>query len=107
MRLAAVVCEACAIRLSDLIAFRSPDGSFRHISLVKQKRLDYLMDGSNDGTLTRAERKELERMVRECEEMSLHNTRNLANRRQAAGARRRAPWLDGGVAVGMRRSANS
>ena len=84
MRLASAICEACEVSLSKLIVFRSQDNSFHHISLVKQKRLDYLMDGNNDGCLSEAELAELRQMVRECEEMTLRNAQFLAEQHQAA-----------------------
>ncbi len=83
LRLAGVICQVCEVPLSDLIVFR-PEEGFQRITLAKQKRLDYLMDGNNNGTLTEAELEELRRMVRECEEATVHNARYLAQRHQAA-----------------------
>ena len=41
------------------------------------------MDGNNEGRLTPAQRKELQGLVREAEEIALSNARKLANQRRA------------------------
>ncbi len=86
LRLAGAICQVCEVSLSELIVFRPAEGGFRRISLVKQKRLDYLLDGNNEGTLTKPELEELRRMVRKSEEMTVHNARYLAEQRQATHA---------------------
>jgi hypothetical protein len=82
LRVAAVVCEVCRIPLSELIAFEAPRGKLRRLPAAKQKRLDTLMAGNNQGSLTEAERKELRTLVREAEEVMLDNARTLAGQRQ-------------------------
>src|SRR5258708_7194604 len=49
LRVAGAVCELCEIPLSELITFASANSKLRHLSAVKQKRLDILMAKNNDG----------------------------------------------------------
>ena len=86
LRLAGVICQVCEVPLSELIVFRPSEDEVRRLSLVKQKRLTYLMDGNNNGALTEAESEELRRLARECEEMTVHNARFLAGRRHQTPA---------------------
>jgi hypothetical protein len=86
LRLASAICEVCEVPLSGLIVFHKAEDGFRRLSAAKQKRLDYLMDGNNNGTLTEAELEELRRMARECEEMTLHNSELLASQLQEAAS---------------------
>jgi hypothetical protein len=53
-------------------------GKLRRLAAGKQKRLDALMAGSNDGRLTDAEGQELRALLREVEEIMLDNARRLA-----------------------------
>ena len=82
LRVAGAICEVFALPLSDLISFEAPRKKLRRLAARKQQRLDTLMDKSNGGTLTSAERQELRALVREAEEITLHNARQLAEQRQ-------------------------
>ncbi len=48
----------------------------------KQDRLDVLMDKNNQGKLSRNEQRELQDLVRETQEITLHNARILAEQRR-------------------------
>ncbi len=85
LRIAGAICQVCDVPLTDLIVFRSEEG-FRRLSPTKQKRLDWLMDGNNNGTLTETELEELRRLAHECEEMTLHNAQFLATQHQEASS---------------------
>jgi len=84
LRLAGAICQVCEVPLSDLIVFRSPEDGFRRLSQAKQRRLDLLLDRNKEGTLTEAERTELQGLVRETEEMTLHNAQYLLGQREQA-----------------------
>jgi hypothetical protein len=78
LRLAGAICRAFGVELTDLISFQAPSGQLRHLSRVKQRRLDELMDKNNNGALLADERAELEGLVRDAEEVTLANARLLA-----------------------------
>jgi hypothetical protein len=82
LRVAGMICQVCDIPLSKLIAFESSEIRLRRLSASKQKRLDALMNKSNQGRLTSAERKELQELVHDAEEIALSNARKL---RRSAG----------------------
>lgn len=82
LRVAGAICQVFALPLSDLIAFETPDKKLRRLPARKQKRLDVLMAGNNEGRLARAEKQELRELVREAEEIMLDNARQLAEQRQ-------------------------
>jgi hypothetical protein len=82
LRVAGLICQVCGVPLSRLIAFEIKDAQLRRLSDAKQLRLDELMGANNEGRLTPAQRKELQGLVRETEEISLHNARRLASRRR-------------------------
>jgi hypothetical protein len=71
-----------AVPLSELIVFEMPRRKLQRLSAAKQKRLDALMGKSNEGSLTSAERQELQALVREAEDVMLDNARRLAEQRQ-------------------------
>jgi hypothetical protein len=77
MRVAGAICDVCDVSLSDLITFEAQTGNLQILSVAKQQRLDSLMTGNNEGTLTEAEREELRSLVREAEEITLCNARLL------------------------------
>lgn len=81
LRVAGVICQVCDVPLSALIAFENPRPKLRRLPASRQKRLDALMANNNEGTLSRSERKELEGLVREAEEIALENARTLARQR--------------------------
>ncbi len=86
LRVAGMICQVCEVPLSNLIAFEMTEARLRRLSATKQRRLDALMDNNHEGRLTRAERKELQGLVREAEEIALSNARKLANQRRALSA---------------------
>jgi hypothetical protein len=86
LRVAGLICRVCEVPLSRLITFEMEDGRLRRLSEAKQRRLDELMAGHNEGRLTAAQRKELKELVRETEEIALDNARRLARRRRALSA---------------------
>ena len=83
LRVAGMICQVCEVPLSRLIAFETMDPRLRRLSTAKQRRLDVLMAGNNEGRLTPAERKELQGLVREAEEIALSNVRKLARQRRS------------------------
>ena len=83
LRVAGMICQVCDVSLSKLIAFELTDIRLRRLSTAKQRRLDVLMDRNNQGQLTSAERKELQVLVRDAEEIALSNARKLAGQRQS------------------------
>jgi len=58
--------------------------SLRRLPPLQLRRLSTLMDKNEDGRLTRAERRELEELGREADELMLENSRAIAT---ALGAR--------------------
>jgi hypothetical protein len=83
LRVAGLICQVCEVPLTRLIAFEMEDVRLRRLSAAKQLRLDELMDGNNEGRLTPAQRRELQGLVRETEEIALRNARRLASRRRS------------------------
>ncbi len=73
LRVAGLICQVCGVPLSRLIAFEIEDAQLRRLSAAKQLRLDELMDTNNEGRLAPAQRKEFQGLVRETEEIALHN----------------------------------
>jgi hypothetical protein len=86
LRVAGLICRVCEVPLSRLITFESEAVGLRRLSAAKQRRLDELMAGHNEGRLTAAQRKELQGLVRETEQIALDNARRLASRRRALSA---------------------
>src|SRR5258708_35115336 len=82
LRVAGALCEVFALPLSELISFEAPRKKLRRLAVRKQQRLDTLMARSNEGSLTSAERQELQALVREAEAITLDNARQLAEQRQ-------------------------
>jgi Cro/C1-type HTH DNA-binding domain len=83
LRVAGMICQVCGVPLSKLIAFESAEIRLQRLSAAKQKRLDALMDRSNQGRLTSAECTELKTLVCDAEEISLSNARKLASQRRS------------------------
>ena len=69
MRVAAAICQVCAVPLSDWIVFAEDAGMLRVLTSDKQGRLDALMAKNNEGNLSQAERSELHALVGEAEEV--------------------------------------
>ncbi len=86
MNVAGAICQVLSLPLSELIAFETPRKKLRRMTAAKQKRLEALMAGNNEGQLTDAERQELRALVREAEEIMLDNARHLAEQRQTLAA---------------------
>jgi hypothetical protein len=82
LKLAAAICEECGVSLAELITFTQPQESLRRLSSEKQKRLDALMERSNEGRLRAGERKQLEALVTDAEGITLANARFLASQRK-------------------------
>ena len=55
LRVAWLICEICRVPLSELVVYEKPPHRLRRLAASKQKRLDTLMSGNNDGTLTTVE----------------------------------------------------
>ena len=83
LRVAGMICQVCDVPLSKLIAFELTEIRLRRLSAVKQKRLDILMDKNNQRRLTSAERKELQVLIRDAEEIAVSNARKLAGQRRS------------------------
>jgi hypothetical protein len=86
LRVAGTICQVCDVPLSTLIAFSLAEPGIRRLSEAKQQLLDTLMAGNNEGSLKMAERKQLQGLVREAEEIALSNARNLASQRRLSSS---------------------
>jgi hypothetical protein len=78
LRVAGAICQLCDVTLADLVDFSGEAGKLEKLSAEKQRRLDVLMRKNNEGKLSKREQAELERLVRETQEITLHNARILA-----------------------------
>lgn len=85
MAVAGEVCKVLGIDLSHLVTFEAArrDAGLQKLPLSKQRRLDTLLDHQSSGVLGAREKKELEDLVREAEELTLRNARTLARARHA------------------------
>jgi hypothetical protein len=90
LRVAGMICRVCEVPLSELIALEITDGRLRRLPTVRQRRLDALLTVNNDGRLTPSERRELQDLVREAEEVALQNARSLASERRQLSASSRS-----------------
>lgn len=84
LRVAGAVCQVVQVSLSALITFAETGMKLRRLPVARQRRLETLMAGNNDGRLSAAERAELGQLVREAEAIALHNARVLAGQRVQA-----------------------
>jgi hypothetical protein len=82
LKLAAAICEECGVSLAELIEFTRPQVGLKRLSREQQKRLQALMEGNNEGLLTAGERRQLEALVTEAEEITLANARFLSRQRK-------------------------
>src|SRR5258708_3670493 len=73
LNVAGAICQVFTLPLSELIVFEAPRKKLRRLVAAKQKRLEALMAGNNEGRLTDAEVQELRALVREAEEIMLDN----------------------------------
>lgn len=85
MRVAGAICRVCEVPLSDWIVFDEHTEGLRTLADDRQARLDGLMSRNNAGWLTEPERRELEQLVREAEEITLANARLLTAQRRRLG----------------------
>jgi hypothetical protein len=76
-----------------LIQLEKPQVSLLKLDPLTQARITTLLDKNNQGTITKKERSELERLVNKAEKISLHNARALVE------YRRRTPKIPTGVFV--------
>lgn len=77
LRVAGAICQLCDVTLADLVDFSGQGAKLAKLAADKQDRLDALMDKNNQGKLRRKEQRELEDLVRETQEITLHNARIL------------------------------
>jgi hypothetical protein len=70
------------VTLADLIDFTGQVEKLAQLPEEKQERLEQLMDKNNAGRLTKKEQHELQCLVRETQEITLHNARVLAQQQQ-------------------------
>ena len=98
-RIVKPICLVLGIDLSELIPLEKPELSLLKLEPVTQARITNLLDKNNQGTITKRERAELERLVDKAEKISLHNARALVEYR-----RRRADRTEGKAAGPKRRS---
>jgi hypothetical protein len=82
MRVAGAICQVCAVPLSEWIVFEVDEGKLRALPSDRQERLDQLMEKNSAGQITKAERDELQTLVREAEETTLANARLLVEQRR-------------------------
>jgi hypothetical protein len=95
-RIVKPICLVLGVDLSELISLEKPELSLLKLDPVSQARIANLLDKSNQGTITKRERAELNLLVDKAERISLHNARALveyrrrrANRTKGAGMGRK------------------
>jgi hypothetical protein len=91
-RIVKPVCLVLGADLSELITLEKPQVTLVKLDPVTQSRISTLLDKNNQGTITKRERSELERLVEKAEKISLHNARALVEyrRRKAENSRRQS-----------------
>jgi hypothetical protein len=82
LRVAGAICQLCDVTLADLVDFSGQGAKFAALAADKQDRLDRLMEKNNQGKLSRKEQRELQDLVRETQELTLHNARILAEQQR-------------------------
>jgi DNA-binding Xre family transcriptional regulator len=82
LRVAGAICQLCDVTLADLVDFGGQGAKLATLAADKQDRLDALMDKNNQGKLGRKEQRELQDLVRETQEITLHNARILAEQQR-------------------------
>jgi hypothetical protein len=82
LRVAGIICEICRVPLSELIVFETKKTRIERFPAGKQRRLEVLMTKNNMGRLSASEREELQGLVNEAEELTLHNARLLARQKR-------------------------
>jgi hypothetical protein len=86
-RIVKPICFVLGIGLSGLISLDKPELSLLKLDSVTQARITTLLDKNNQGTITKTERAELERLVDKAERISLHNARALVEYRRGRADR--------------------
>jgi DNA-binding Xre family transcriptional regulator len=91
-RIVKPICSVLSVDLSELIPLEKPQATLLKLDLVTQSRISALLEKNNQGTITKRERSELERLVDKAEKISLHNARALVEyrRRRAEKSGRRS-----------------
>jgi hypothetical protein len=82
LRVAGAICQLCDVTLADLVDFSGQGAKLATLATDKQDRLDALMDKNNQGKLSRKEQRELQELVCETQEITLHNARILADQQR-------------------------
>jgi hypothetical protein len=82
LRVAGAICQLCDVTLADLVDFSGQGAKLAKLSADKQERLDILMDKNNQRKLNRKQQRELQDLVRETQEITLHNARVLAEQQR-------------------------
>jgi len=81
-RIVKPICFVLGVDLSELISLEKPKLGLLKLDPVTQARITNLLDKNNQGTITKRERAELERLVDKAEKISLHNARALIEYRR-------------------------
>jgi DNA-binding Xre family transcriptional regulator len=81
LRVAGAICQEFEVSLSELIDFKKESNQLANLSIDKQQRLEELMARNNEGSLTDEQYRELQDLVGEAEQVTLHNARLLAKQR--------------------------
>jgi len=85
LRVAGAICQLCNVTLAELVDFSGQGAKLEKLSEERQQRLDSLMDKNNEGKLNKKEQRELQKLVRETQEITLHNARVLAEQQRRLG----------------------
>ena len=72
------ICAEFKVSLDDLLVWEPVKPKLHRIDAGMQERLDVLLEKNNEGTITAAEKKELEELGETVERLSLENARMLA-----------------------------
>ena len=72
------ICAEFKVSLDDLLVWEPVKPKLHRIDAGMQERLDALLEKNNEGTITAAEKKELEELGETVEHLSLENARMLA-----------------------------
>jgi hypothetical protein len=90
-RIVKPICLVMDVDLSELIPLEKPRVSLLKLDPLTQARITTLLDRNNQGTITKKERSELERLVDKAEKISLHNARALVEYRRRRADKRKRP----------------
>jgi hypothetical protein len=87
-RIVKPICLVLGVDLNELIPLEKPQISLLKLDPPTQARITTLLDKNNQGTITKKERSELERLVNKAEKISLHNARALVEYRRRRADKR-------------------